>query len=93
MAFDDLDVTDTLELLGKAPDPVWAARLTVAQVTAALKRAQRRHVAEKAAIRAALRAEQLTQPEIIVDAYAATTRAQVAVLTVLNEQSTSLEQG
>ena len=25
-AFDDLDAPDTLELLGKAPDPAWAAR-------------------------------------------------------------------
>lgn len=33
----------------------------------------------------------LTQPEIVVAAYAATTRAQVAVLTVLNEQISTLE--
>jgi transposase len=38
-AFEDLDAPDTLELLGKAPDPVRAARLTRAQVSAALKRA------------------------------------------------------
>ena len=41
-AFDDLDAADTLELLGKAPDPARAARLTRAQVSAALKRARRR---------------------------------------------------
>jgi len=33
---------DTLELLGKAPDPARAAKLTRAQVSAALKRARRR---------------------------------------------------
>ena len=33
---------DTLELLGKAPDPASAARLTAAQITAALRRAGRR---------------------------------------------------
>ena len=43
-AFDDLDAPDTLELLGKAPDPARAARLTRAQVSAALKRARRRNI-------------------------------------------------
>jgi transposase len=38
-AFEDLDAADTLELLAKAPDPARAARLTRAQVSAALKRA------------------------------------------------------
>jgi transposase len=38
-ASEDLDAPDALELLGKAPDPVRAARLTRAQVAAALKRA------------------------------------------------------
>jgi transposase len=33
-AYDDLDAPDTLELLGKAPDPARAARLTRAQVSA-----------------------------------------------------------
>ena len=33
-AFEDLDAPDTLELLGKAPDPARAARLTRAQVAA-----------------------------------------------------------
>src|SRR6266496_243007 len=41
-AFDDLDAPDALELLGKAPDPARAAKLTRAQVSAALKRARRR---------------------------------------------------
>ena len=41
-AFEDLDAPDTLELLARAPDPARAARLTRAQVAAALKRARRR---------------------------------------------------
>ena len=41
-AFDDLDAPDTLELLGKAPDPASAAKLTLSQIRAALKRARRR---------------------------------------------------
>src|SRR5690606_32104915 len=53
---------DTLELLAKAADPASAARLTISQITAALKRARRRDVpAKAAAIQAALRAEQLGQ--------------------------------
>ena len=47
-AFDDLDAPDTLELLGKAPDPARAAKLTRAQVSAALKRARRRNSTDKA---------------------------------------------
>jgi transposase len=86
-AFEDLDAADTLELLAKAPDPVSASRLTIAQITAALRRARRRNVADKAArIQAVLRAEHLGQPEVVTQAYAATTRAAVAVLRTLDEQ-------
>jgi hypothetical protein len=41
-AFEDLDATDTLELLARAPEPASAAKLTTAQISAALKRARRR---------------------------------------------------
>jgi transposase len=86
-AFEDLDAADTLELLAKAPDPVSASRLTIAQISAALTRARRRNVADKAArIQAVLRAENLGQPEVVTQAYAATTRAAVAVLRTLDEQ-------
>jgi transposase len=86
-AFEDLDAPDTLELLAKAPDPGAAAKLTIAQISAALKRARRRHVAEKAArIQTVLRDEYLGQPEVLTTAYAATTRAAVAVLQTLDEQ-------
>jgi hypothetical protein len=43
-AFEDLDAPDTLELLGKAPDPARAAKLTRAQIAATLKRARRRGI-------------------------------------------------
>ncbi|HEV7831622.1 MAG TPA: IS110 family transposase, partial [Pseudonocardiaceae bacterium] len=83
--------TDTLELLAKAPDPVGAARLTVAQISAALTRARRRDVAGKAAaIRAALRTEHLGQAEVVTSAYAATVRATVAILQALNTQIKTL---
>src|SRR6266545_3020479 len=49
VAFADLTGADALELLAKAPDPASAARLTSTQITAALKRARRHHVADNAA--------------------------------------------
>ena len=86
-AFDDLDAPDTLELLARAPEPARAARLTRAQVSAALKRAGRRNVTDRAtAILAALRSEQLGQPPALTAAYAAAVRSLVAVLVTLNEQ-------
>ena len=86
-AFEDLDAPDTLELLGKAPEPARAARLTRAQVSAALKRARRRNIPDKAtAILAALRGEHLGQPEVLAAAYAATVRSLIAVIATLNEQ-------
>lgn len=92
-AFEDLTAPDTLELLAKAPDPAAAARLTTAQIGAALKRASRRHRDRRAGqIQAALRAPQLGRADVVTAAYAATVRAQVAVLTVLNEQITAMEE-
>jgi hypothetical protein len=86
-AFDDLDAPDTLELPGKAPDPARAARPTRPQVSAALKRARRRNITDKAtAILAALRSPQLGQPPAVTAAYAAAVRSLIAVITVLNEQ-------
>jgi hypothetical protein len=91
-AFDDLDAPDVLELLAKAPDPARAAKLTRAQVAAALKRARRHHVPDKAdAILAALRTGHLGQPAALTTAYAATARSLVAVLVTLNEQVRFLE--
>jgi hypothetical protein len=91
-AFDDLAAPDALELLGKAPDPARAARLTRAQVSAALKRAGRRNITDRAtAILAALRGEQLGQPPALTAAYAATARSLIAVITTLNEQVKALQ--
>src|SRR5215471_12122271 len=86
-AFEDLDSPDALELLARAPDPARAAKLTRAQISAALKRARRRDIPGKAtAIMAALRGAQLGQPPAITAAYAATVRSLIAVITTLNEQ-------
>jgi transposase len=92
-AFEDLDAPEALELLGKAPDPGRAAKLTRAQVSAALKRAGRRNITERAtAVLAALRGEQLGQPPALTAAYAAAVRALIAVIAALNEQVKVLEQ-
>ena len=91
-AFDDLDALDTLELLGKAPDPARAAKLTRAQISAALKRARRRNIPDKAtAALAALRREQLGQPPAVTAAYTVTVRSLIALITVLNEQVKTLQ--
>jgi transposase len=92
-AFDDLDAPDTLELLARAPEPARAARLTRAQVSAALKRAGRRTITGRAtAILAALRGEQLGQPPALTAAHAAAVRSLIAVIATLNEQVKILEQ-
>jgi hypothetical protein len=84
---------DALELLRRAPDPESAARLTVTQVSAALRRAGRRgDLAERARdIQAALRAPHLAQPAVIAEAYAASVQAAAAVITALNEQVKIME--
>ncbi|MER6515228.1 IS110 family transposase, partial [Nonomuraea sp. NPDC001636] len=92
VAFEDLDATDSLELLAKAPTPAQAARLTIGQISTALQHARRKNVADKAVvIQAALRAEHLGQPEVVTDAYAASVQALLAVLNVLNHQVKTLQ--
>jgi transposase len=91
-AFEDLTSSDALELLSKAADPGVAARLTRPQIGAALRRAGRRNVAERTEqIHTELRTEQLTQPPAVAAAYAATVRSQVAVLTTLNTEITTMQ--
>ncbi|UAK31441.1 IS110 family transposase [Nocardia asteroides] len=91
-AFDDLTASDALELLGKAPEPVSAARLSLNQIRAALTRARRRGVEAKAArVQQVLRSEHLRRDAVIDTAYAATTRASVSVLITLREQITILQ--
>ncbi|GAA2514983.1 IS110 family transposase [Winogradskya humida] len=83
---------DALELLAKAPTPAAAAKLTVTQISAALKKARRRDIAAKAtAIQQALRTEHLGQADVVAGAYAATVRVTVAVLQTLNTEIRTLE--
>jgi transposase len=89
---EDLASADALELLGAAPDPASAARLSTSRISAALKRARRRQIADKAqVIQTALRTKQLAQPDVVTAAYAATVRAQTAILTTLQEQIKTMQ--
>jgi transposase len=90
-AFADLDAADTLELLAIAPDPDRAARVSKAKITAALRRANRRSVEEKAAhIQSVLRAPALRQPAQVQAAFAAITASQVRLITTLNGEIAQL---
>ncbi|MGH3409867.1 MAG: IS110 family transposase [Streptosporangiaceae bacterium] len=91
-AFADLAAPDVLELLERAPDPARAARLTRAQVSAALKRARRRSIAGKTdVILSALRSQQLGQPPALTAAYATAARSLIAVIVTLNDQVAALQ--
>ena len=88
----DLAAADVLELLERAPDPDLAARLSRAQIAAALKRARRRDIDTKTTtIQSVLRAQALRQPAVLATAYAAGVRSLVAVIGVLNTQIAVLQ--
>jgi transposase len=92
-AFPDLDASDALELLARAPDPEQAAQLSKSTISAALRRANRRDIDDKAtAVQAVLRAEPLRQPRVIQAAYAAIVTSEVAVIETLNTQIDQLGQ-
>lgn len=91
-AFDDLTAPDALELLQKAPDPEHAARLSLSQISAALRRARRRDVPIKAtAIQTALRAPALRQAPAIEHAYAVIVASQARLVAQLNDQIEDLQ--
>ncbi len=92
LAFDDLDAPDALELLGRAPEPDQAARLSLTVISAALKRARRRRVEDRAQqLQNVLRAPELRQPPVLQTAYAAVVASEVAIITALNAQVDRLE--
>lgn len=79
-----------LTLLGKAPTPELAAKLTVKQILSILK-GYRNKDAKAAQIQQILRAEHLGQPSVVTRAYAASVRSSVAVLAVTVEEIKHLE--
>lgn len=92
-AFEDLHYRDALAVLGKAPTPTQARRLSTTQIKAVLKKGGRQRNVESRAeeIRAVLQRPQLGAAELVEDAYGATTVAQARLIADLNEQITLLE--
>ncbi|MGI5502277.1 transposase [Lentzea sp. CA-135723] len=89
---EDLAAADVLELLKRAPDPDAAAKLPREQIVAALQRAGRRKIEERAdRIHSALRADQLRVPAALQRAYAVTVKSLVAVIAVLVAEITAVE--
>ena len=92
-AFDDLADRDALAILGRAPTPVDAGRLSLSKIRSALKTAGRQRNLDTRAqnIQAALRTPQLTAPAAVTAAFAATTRATVGIIAEVNRQIADLE--
>jgi transposase len=92
-AFDELSHRDAMAVLSKAPHPNQARQLSIAQIRSALKRAGRqRNLDTRAAeIQTALRAPQLAASVSVTAAFAATTKALVAVISGLNDAISELE--
>lgn len=91
--FESLADRDTLAVLGRTPTPDEAARLTPGQVRTVLRAGGRtRNIDARAqVIVEGLRTEALTAPAEVVAAFAATTRAQVAIIAALNTQIAALD--
>jgi transposase len=92
-AFDDLGERDCLAVLAKAPAPAEGAGLSLKQLQSVLSRAGRQRNIERRAseIQTVLRATQLHQPDLVADAFAATTRAMVGIISEINRQLDLLE--
>jgi transposase len=92
-AFEDLTDRDALAILGRAPTPADAQRLSVSKIRAALKAAGRQRNLDTRAvqIQEMLRSQQLTAPAAVTAAFGASTRAAVGVIAELNRQISDLE--
>jgi hypothetical protein len=92
-AFESLADRDALAILGRAPTPADAARLSLSKIRSALKATgrQRNLDARALEIQAALRTEQLAAPAAVTAAFGATTRAAVGIIAELNRQIAALE--
>src|ERR1035437_281395 len=89
----DLADRDAVSVLLVAPTPTLGRALSRAKVISALRRGGRQRNLEKRAdaIRSALGEEQLAQPAVLENAYGATTRAALALLTQFNATILELE--
>jgi len=93
VAFSELGHPDALAVLAVAPTPAQGRTLSRSKIAAALRRGgrQRRIDERSVEIQTALRAEQLTAPDVISDAMGAAARALVAVIGELTVQIVVLE--
>ncbi len=94
VTFENLADRDALTVLAVAPSPALGARLTPAKVQALLRKAgrQRNLTTRATEIVTALRSEQLPARAGVVQAYAASVSALVAVITEMVTQTTILEE-
>jgi hypothetical protein len=92
--FDELYSGDALAVLAVAPTPTLGRGLSRSKIAAALRRGgrQRRIEERTEAVQAALRADQLSAPDLVSEAMGATVAALVAVITELNTQIGRLEE-
>ncbi len=92
-AFDDLADRDALAILGRAPTPADARRLSLSKIRSALKAAGRQRNLDTRAlqIQELLRTEQLAAPEAVTTAFGASIRAAVGIIAELNHQIADLE--
>lgn len=92
-AFEDLHHPDALAVLAIAPTPTQARRLSTTRIKAALKRGGRQRNLESRAkeIHAALQRPQLRAPDLVEDAYGATTATQARLIADLNQQVATIE--
>ena len=92
-AFDDLADRDALAILGRAPTPADAGRLSLSKIRSALKAAGRQRNLDNRAVQIQdmLRSEQLRAPAAVTAAFGASTRAAVGIIAELNRQIADLE--
>ena len=92
-AFEDLADRDALAILGRAPTPADAGRLSLSKIRSALKAAGRQRNLDTRAlqIQEMLRTEQLAAPAAVTAAFGASTRAAVGIIAELNHQIADLE--
>ncbi len=93
-AFDDLIHTDAVSVLVIAPTPELGKALSLSKIASALRRGGRQLNVDKraAAIQAALRADHLTQPSLVADAYGKIVASLVKVIAAHNTQIAELEE-
>ncbi|MCA1846515.1 MAG: IS110 family transposase [Actinobacteria bacterium] len=91
---DDLGSRDALAVLGRAPTPALGKGLSAAKIASAIRAAGRQRNVETRAgeIREHLRGAHLEAPAQLAQAYGATIKATVGILTEMNAQLAALEE-